>query len=148
VPVGELKASVTTAPASSVVIVLDGGLDVWTAPFLVDLLGAALRMDVPSVVLDMGRVDFIDEEGLGALLYADDETARAGVSLMLRSPSKRVLDMLMLNNLDGRFTYDMAYLVVGSSSATAPASRPTLGPFEQSRNPRRELAGDRGSSSL
>ena|SRR5579862_9618751 len=43
-----------------------------------------------DVTVDLGEVTFIDASGLGALVGARDALARAGHTLMLRSPSSCV----------------------------------------------------------
>jgi len=62
---------------------LFGDLDVWTAPQLADLL-KRLLVEVPtSVVVDLGRLRFIDTNGLCVLVRAHRQFQGEGGELIL-----------------------------------------------------------------
>jgi anti-sigma B factor antagonist len=102
----EFKASVTCAPTLAVVITVEGEIDMGSAPTLSELLNGALEVDRPSVVIDMSGVTFIDSQGVRSLLIAEHRARQAGILLVLRSPSKRVRDLLMLLGVDSMFYVD------------------------------------------
>jgi anti-anti-sigma factor len=101
----DLKASVTTVLERSVVA-LEGRLDEATANGLEDLVAAALAVGRPELVLDLSGVPDIDEHGLTAVTHAAHRASRIGVLLVLRSPTRQVLDMLMLTGADGLVLID------------------------------------------
>jgi anti-sigma B factor antagonist len=60
----------------------------------------------PAVVVDMSSVVFIDSSGLHELYRAHARQEAAGSTLILRSPSPRVLRVIELTNLDGVLRID------------------------------------------
>jgi anti-anti-sigma factor len=103
----DLKASVTSATELSVVITLEGEMDLTSAPIVADLVEAALEGGSPTVVLDMSGVSFADSQALHALMRAENRARDAGVGLELRSPSRRVLQLLRLAGADGLFSISL-----------------------------------------
>jgi anti-anti-sigma factor len=104
----DLRASVATEPPLAAVITLDGGLDRRTAPVVDDLIDTALDDGTPQVVLDLNGITYIDLHGLDLLTRTRDRAYQAGVELVVRSPSRRVLDMLMLTGLDALITIELS----------------------------------------
>jgi anti-sigma B factor antagonist len=95
--------AITTREGSggdSEVLVLDGDVDLQTAPQLRDqVLAAADRSD--TVVIDLERVQFMDSPGLGILVYADKVLKERGSHLVLRSPRGDVRLLFDTVRLDG-----------------------------------------------
>jgi anti-sigma B factor antagonist len=81
----EFKASVSSAPALSVVIALEGEIDMASAPMLADLIDTGFQVGKPTVVLEMSGVTFLDSQGLGTLLRAERRARDARDALVLRS---------------------------------------------------------------
>jgi anti-anti-sigma factor len=103
----DLTASMGRAPELWTVVTVEGVIDRTSAGMVTNLVESALDEDRPSVVLDMAGVAFIDLDGLDALVDAERRARDAGVLLVLRSPSKRVLDMLLLTGVDSLFSLDL-----------------------------------------
>ena len=62
----------------------EGDLDVDTAPLLEDSVEALLEDRPWVLVVDLGRVDFIDSSGLRALLTCKDDAEHTGGCLQVR----------------------------------------------------------------
>jgi len=103
----DLRASVSSAPVDEVIARLEGELDLTSAPMLSQLIDDALSVGRPRVTLDLSGVTFIDLHALEALLQADSRARQAGAELVLRSPSRRVLDLLLLTGTDGVFAVEV-----------------------------------------
>jgi anti-sigma B factor antagonist len=58
---------------------------------------------VSQVILDLGRVEFIDSAGLGALVGMKVSSNKNRARLSLASPSKSVSDILLVSKLDSIF---------------------------------------------
>jgi len=103
----ELRATVSNELERAVVVTLDGRLDADAVDILTLLVTAAVDVGKPTVVLDLSQVTFVDFHGLDALVGAAGAGRDAGVALALRSPSTRVLDMLLLMGADGLFAIQL-----------------------------------------
>ena len=103
----DLRASVSSAPVDEVLARLEGELDFASAPMLTELIDDALSVGRARVTLDLSGVTFMDLPGLEALLRADVRARQVGAALVLRSPSKRVLDLLLLTGTDGIFAVEV-----------------------------------------
>jgi anti-sigma B factor antagonist len=115
---GLLKATVTTGEA--VVLKLVGDLHAPTVSMMSDLLDAAMTVGRPTVTVDMSEISFIDLNGLDVLLESLDQARQNQVQLVLRSPSNRVLDMLLLSGCDNLFTLDLTDHNAAALSLIAP----------------------------
>lgn len=69
-----------------VVLVLEGCLDVATAPRGTEQMEAHVREHGPDVVFDTQRLDFIDSKGVGALLSAAKAAQEAGGRVTIPNP--------------------------------------------------------------
>jgi len=96
----DLRATVTSSDSDAVDVRLNGRLDGNSAPMVMRLLDDALLVGRPVLRLDLSEVVFIDLRGLEALLQSDAKARAAGATLVLRSPSARVLDMMLLTGTD------------------------------------------------
>jgi anti-anti-sigma factor len=88
------------------VLVLDGDLDVHSAPLVQQAVAAALREGAGDVVLDLHDVSFVDSSGLGALIACHKRARRDSCRLVLRSPSHRVARLLAVTTLDRVLTVE------------------------------------------
>ena len=82
------------------VLVLDGELDLATAPDVSAAIRATFLDTGARVVLDMAQVGFIDSTGIRTVLEADKHTA---TPLVLIAPSPAVTRVLDLTRLRRRF---------------------------------------------
>jgi anti-sigma B factor antagonist len=87
-------------PASSATVVLDGEIDIATAPAIRRSLMAAIRGGNVHLAVDMSGVAFIDAAGIGVLVDAANRARRAGGGLSLLAPSWPVRRLLDLFHLD------------------------------------------------
>jgi anti-anti-sigma factor len=76
------------------VLVLEGTLDLSTAPGALEAIHRFLEEHGPEVTLDAARLDFIDSKGVGALLSAAKAARDAGGTLYLQSPATPVRKIL------------------------------------------------------
>jgi anti-sigma B factor antagonist len=102
---------------ASVLVCVQGELDLATAPALERaLLDAAADAPV-DLVVDLSGVRFVDATGLGALLRAAEAAQAARGSLRLTAPSRMLRLMLRLLDLEDRLP------VVGQEDGSADARR-------------------------
>jgi anti-sigma B factor antagonist len=83
-----------------------GEIDLETAPMLAEVIDVGIEVGRRSVVLDLSGVTFIDSQGLRVLLTALKHARAAELELVLRSPSRRVTDLLTLAGVYELFTLD------------------------------------------
>ena len=96
----ELRAAVESDAGGALVGVIDGELDLETAPRLADWIADALASGSKKVVLDVAAVSFIDSSGLTALIVGHTEAESAGAQLVLRSVTRQTYDLLVMTGLD------------------------------------------------
>jgi anti-sigma B factor antagonist len=73
---------------SSLVLVLEGEIDMSTAPLLDDELARAEATDAPTIVVDLVHVEFIDSSGLHVLIkHACSDQNRERIRLTKGSPA-------------------------------------------------------------
>lgn len=90
---------------SRAVVVVRGEVDVATCPALD---AAVAELTAPEIVLDLAEVTFMASCGLASMLRADRRARELGGRVLLRSPSRAVVDLLEMTHLDGRFTVEGA----------------------------------------
>lgn len=86
----------------SIVVDIDGELDLASAPQLVHALEQAWRQCPDEIVLDLGGLSFMDMSGLRVLLSATERAERRGTEFALtnvRDPIRRVLALAGVNGL-------------------------------------------------
>ena len=93
--------TVVSDPASATVVVLDGEIDIATAPAIRRLLMAAISGGDVHLAVDMSGVAFIGADGIGVLVAAANRAREAGGSLSLLAPSPQVQWLLDVLHLDG-----------------------------------------------
>ena len=91
------RFEVTTSTADGVAtVMLEGELDIATAPLLDATLADVERNGTGTVLLDLARVQFIDSTGLRSLLSARQRAEAAGRKLRLANLTvdvERVFDV-------------------------------------------------------
>jgi anti-sigma B factor antagonist len=85
------------------VLTLSGSVDIYTSPELRGELKVALEKEAPRILVDMGKVSFVDSSGLATLIEALQRMKVYGGKLRLCSLSANVLGVFQLANLDSIF---------------------------------------------
>jgi anti-sigma B factor antagonist len=94
----------TRSEADRTVLEVAGEVDVYTGPTLRDRISDLLDGGADDLVVDLGKVDFIDSTGLGVLVGALNRAKELGGSLQLICAQERVLKLLRITGLDQVFT--------------------------------------------
>jgi anti-sigma B factor antagonist len=94
----------TRSEADRTVLEVAGEVDVYTGTTLRDRISGLLDSGVHDLIVDLGRVDFIDSTGLGVLVGALNRARELGGSLQLVCAQERVLKLLRITGLDQVFT--------------------------------------------
>ena len=82
------------------VVLLDGRLDLLSAPDVKRLIVQAVERGSRKVVVDLAAVSFIDSSGLGALISGLRATRQAGGDLRIARPPEQARTILELTRLD------------------------------------------------
>jgi anti-sigma B factor antagonist len=90
--------AISNAPRATVV--LDGEIDIATAPAIRRFLMAAISDGDVHLAVDMSGVTFIDAAGIGVLVAAANRAREAGGGLSLLAPSRQVRRLLGVLHLD------------------------------------------------
>jgi anti-sigma B factor antagonist len=98
----ELSLAARTV-AEYVVLEIGGEVDVYTAPKLRERLMAMVNGGDKHVVVDLGRVEFLDSTGLGVLVGAHRRLRARDGSLDLVCPHERLLKVFRITGLDNVF---------------------------------------------
>ena len=69
-----------------------------------DILARLIQANRKTVTIDLSKLDFVDSAGLGMLLIAKEEVAKANRSLTLSHPKKQVERMFAVTKFDSLFT--------------------------------------------
>ena len=101
----ELQLHVT-AEGGDTVVVVEGDLDLDTAPALTNCLCDTLAGGARRIVVDLRDVSFIDSSGLMALHAAHMAAAESGAALVLRGVSPHTLRLLAFSGLDTVLTVE------------------------------------------
>ena len=78
----------------------DGRLNMVSAPNLRLAARAAITQGRTRIVVDLAGVDFMDSSGLGSLIGCLKSARQAGGDLRIAAPTKQVVMVLQLSNLD------------------------------------------------
>ena len=85
------------------IIVIEGPLDVMSAPTLLTEISQILAQGAHNIIFDMGRVTFIDNAGTSALVSLLRKARVAGRALALTHLTQEVDLKLRLRSLDSVF---------------------------------------------
>ena len=100
----EMELSLATRSVSDhVVLEIGGEIDVYTAPRLRERLVELVAGGAKHVVVDLGRVEFLDSTGLGVLVGAHRRLRASHGSLRLVCPHERLLKIFRITGLDSVF---------------------------------------------
>ncbi len=120
----ELSLSTRTV-AGRRVLEVAGEIDVYTAPQLRQRLISLVEAGDRRVVVDLGRVDFLDSTGLGVLVGALKRLRGVNGELTLVCAQERLLKIFRITGLDRVFTlYDSVDAATdgGDGAADPPAT--------------------------
>jgi anti-sigma B factor antagonist len=109
--------AISNAPSATVV--LDGEIDIATAPAIRRFLMAAISGGDVHLAVDLSGVAFIDAAGIGVFVAAANRAREAGGSLSLLAPSpqvRRILDVLHLDAILPTAQHSHGPFVVGSAA--------------------------------
>lgn len=85
------------------VIVLEGELDVSSAPTLKELMQKLIDEGKRQFLMDLGKVDFIDSSGLGIFVNAYKRIRSAGGEMKFLKPQEAVRKVFSLTQTDKVF---------------------------------------------
>ena len=85
------------------VIVLEGELDVSSAPTLKELMQKLIDEGKRQFLMDLGKVDFIDSSGLGIFVNAYKRIRSAGGEMKFLKPQEPVRKVFSLTQTDKVF---------------------------------------------
>lgn len=92
----------------SVVIRVQGELDMATAPGLSRALTTALDGSPSTLVVDLSDLSFVDSTGIRVLITAGRRATTEGCPFVLRSPQRPVLKALRLTGVDRLLVIELA----------------------------------------
>ena len=106
----------TVALNDRTVVRLEGELDAYTAPRLVACFDDLLARGANDIVVDLGRVSFIDSTGLGVLVNAYNAGLERDGTVELVASDPRVVRVLAMTSLDQLFTVHQSLEDLGLES--------------------------------
>jgi len=99
----ELEIS-TTHEGPFCIVHVAGEVDVYTSPALKSALVDAASNGCRTVIVDLGKVPFIDSSGLGVLVGALRRVRESDGELRIVSGSETVVKIMRITGLDRVFT--------------------------------------------
>lgn len=96
----------TTHDDTTVVVTVEGELDLATAPQLQREVLALLSLPVEVVVLDLAGVEFLDSSGLNLLNRVRTTAAEHGIELLLRNLTRQPRLVLEITHMTELFEID------------------------------------------
>jgi len=115
----------TRTVAEHTVLEVGGEVDVYTAPRLRERLIELVEGGARHVVVDLGRVDFLDSTGLGVLVGALKRLRSAGGSFGLVCTKEPLLKIFRITALDQVFPlYETVEAAVAGSSGSSTGAAP------------------------
>jgi len=98
--VGVELSLATRVVSAHTVLEVGGEVDVYTAPKLRERIAELLEGGVGAVVVDLGRVDFMDSTGLGVLVGAWRKSRASGTSFGVVCGKESLLKIFRITALD------------------------------------------------
>jgi anti-sigma B factor antagonist len=95
-----------------------GEIDISNVEILEQVLGEALDRQPPSLLVDLGRVEYLDSAGVSSLLRAGHAIDRCGGRLMLVGGNRFIRRLLRMTGIDRLFGhYDTVAAALGIEPA-------------------------------
>jgi anti-sigma B factor antagonist len=91
--------SLDREPGAPAVLVVDGEVDIQTAPALDAAIGDVLGGGVVEIVIDLNAVTFLDSSGLGVLIAANKRVLASNGSLKLVCDREMILKVFRITRL-------------------------------------------------
>ena len=104
----------------TIVVSVHGDLDLHSADALGDCLVGAAEQGASSVIVDLSDVEFVDSQGLGALLRGTRRLGRGADQFRLVVPGRHVRRVFELTALDRVFVLDETREQALANGAHAP----------------------------
>ena len=101
----EFRVELLRPSKDVVVVVVEGEIDIYTAPRLEEALEEALEGEIRRLAVDMAHVSFIDAAGLGVLVGAVMRLKERGARLPIVGCQARVARAFKLTRLEDVFTF-------------------------------------------
>ena len=92
----------------TVVVRVQGELDMATAPGLSRAMATALDGSPSTLAVDLSDLSFVDSTGIRVLITACRRAGTEGCSFVLRSPTRPVLKALRLTGVDRLMAIELA----------------------------------------
>jgi stage II sporulation protein AA (anti-sigma F factor antagonist) len=108
---------------SSVVLYLEGELDMASTPLVVEAVAALLEAGEPDVILDASLLGFMDSSGLNLLICERRQLEAAGGSLMLRNQGPQLRRLFEVAGLADEFPNEVIKSPASWSSPSRPKTR-------------------------
>jgi anti-sigma B factor antagonist len=89
----------TESDESRTLLRATGSIDIASRDRLAAAVRAALAEDTAALVVDLSAVTFIDSTGIGTLVDAASQSADAGATFRIESPSRPVARILEVSGL-------------------------------------------------
>ncbi|GAA2510213.1 STAS domain-containing protein [Pilimelia columellifera] len=114
-----MELALTTRTVNGYTVLEVGGeVDVYTAPRLRERLQGLIDGGVRAIVVDLGRVEFLDSTGLGVLVGAMKRLRPIGGTFSLVCSKEPLLKIFRITALDQVFPlHDTVEAAVGDGSA-------------------------------
>jgi len=111
----------TRSVSDHVVVEIGGEIDVYTAPRLRERLIEMIAAGEKHIVVDLGRVEFLDSTGLGVLVGAHRRLRSSDGSLSVVCPHERLLKIFRITGLDNVFPIHSSVEEATNGGPTRPA---------------------------
>ncbi len=112
----DLSLSARTV-ADRTVLEVGGEIDVYTAPALREKIIALVEDGARSIIVDLGRVEFLDSTGLGVLVGGLRRLSGVGGDFSLVCDQEKILKIFRITGLDRVFTlYESVETATGGSA--------------------------------
>jgi anti-anti-sigma factor len=116
--------TVDDSAGSHVVVLIDGELDVSTAPQLRETLASVVSHRHGAVILDLSGVGFIDSSALGVILNASKQIKAQNGELAVASPTARITRIFEITGLS--LSFPVCGSVADALAALGPEPETTL----------------------
>ncbi len=103
-PEDQLSITRASSDEGTLVLVLVGELDPYTAPLFMAEIEGALGDDVVNLKLDMGGLSFLDSSGLRVLMAAHNKLKPRGGGVVLAGATDITRRVIEIAGLDRSFT--------------------------------------------
>jgi anti-sigma B factor antagonist len=101
-----MELTISIAGPAGEVLLASGALDLQSRDDLLEAGRTLLNGPIPTLVLDLAGITFIDSSGIGALVTLSSDAADSGIGFVLRNPSPRVTRILEITGLLSAWTIE------------------------------------------